>query len=51
MTNDAPIVEDELQAYVDGRLPVARRAAVDAYLAQQFAAARAFRCEIDFPDV
>ena len=35
MTNDVPIVEDELQAYVDGRLPEARRAAVDAYLAQQ----------------
>ena len=34
MTNDVPIVEDELQAYVDGRLPEARRAAVDAYLAQ-----------------
>lgn len=34
MTNDAPIVEDELQAYVDGRLPNARRAAVEAYLAQ-----------------
>ncbi|MCW5736150.1 MAG: anti-sigma factor [Enhydrobacter sp.] len=34
MTNDAPIVEDELQAYVDGRLPTARRAAVEAHLAQ-----------------
>jgi anti-sigma factor RsiW len=34
MTNDVPIVEDELQAYVDGRLPEARRAAVDAYLTQ-----------------
>jgi len=34
MTSDAPIVEDELQAYVDGRLPEARRAAVDAHLAQ-----------------
>lgn len=34
MTNDAPIVEDELQAYVDGRLPEARRAAVDAHLAR-----------------
>jgi anti-sigma factor RsiW len=34
MTNDAPIVEDELQAYVDGRLPEARRAAVEAHLAQ-----------------
>jgi anti-sigma factor RsiW len=34
MTNDAPIVEDELQAYVDGRLPEARRVAVEAHLAQ-----------------
>ena len=34
MTNDVPIVEDELQAYVDGRLPEARLAAVDAHLAQ-----------------
>ena len=34
MTSDAPIVEDELQAYVDGRLSEARRAAVDAHLAQ-----------------
>jgi len=34
MTNDVPIVEDELQAYVDGRLPEGRRAAVEAHLAQ-----------------
>jgi anti-sigma factor RsiW len=34
MTGDVPIPEDELQAYVDGRLPEARRAAVDAHLAQ-----------------
>lgn len=34
MTSDGPIVEDELQAYVDGRLGDARRAAVEAYLAQ-----------------
>lgn len=34
MTNDGPIVEDDLQAYVDGRLSDARRAAVEAYLAQ-----------------
>jgi anti-sigma factor RsiW len=34
MTNDAPIVEDDLQAYVDGRLPEGRRAAVEAHLAQ-----------------
>ena len=34
MTNDGPIVEDDLQAYVDGRLGDARRAAVEAYLAQ-----------------
>lgn len=34
MTNDVPIVEDDLQAYVDGRLPEARRAAVEAHLAQ-----------------
>jgi anti-sigma factor RsiW len=33
-TNDGPIVEDDLQAYVDGRLPETRRAAVEAYLAQ-----------------
>lgn len=32
--NDGPIVEDDLQAWVDGRLPDARRAAVEAYLAQ-----------------
>ena len=34
MTGDDPIVEDELQAYVDGRLDEARRGAVEAYLAQ-----------------
>jgi anti-sigma factor RsiW len=34
MTSDAPIAEDDLQAYVDGRLPEERRAAVEAYLAQ-----------------
>jgi len=34
MTGDAPILEDDLQAYVDGRLPEARRTAVEAYLAQ-----------------
>ena len=34
MTNDGPIVEDDLQAYVDGRLGDARRTAVEAYLAQ-----------------
>lgn len=34
MTNDAAIVEDELQAYIDERLPANRKAAVDAYLAQ-----------------
>jgi anti-sigma factor RsiW len=34
MTEDGPIVEDDLQAYVDGRLGDARRAAVEAYLAQ-----------------
>jgi anti-sigma factor RsiW len=33
-TNDGPIVEDDLQAYVDGHLSDARRAAVEAYLAQ-----------------
>jgi anti-sigma factor RsiW len=33
-TNDGPIVEDDLQAYVDGRLTEPRRAAVEAYLAQ-----------------
>lgn len=32
--NDGPIVEDDLQAYVDGRLTDARRVLVDAYLAQ-----------------
>ncbi|MBN9086671.1 MAG: anti-sigma factor [Reyranella sp.] len=32
--NDGPIVEDDLQAYVDGRLPEVRHAAVEAYLAQ-----------------
>jgi anti-sigma factor RsiW len=32
--NDGPIVEDDLQAYIDGRLPDARRAAVEAHLAQ-----------------
>jgi anti-sigma factor RsiW len=32
--NDGPIVEDDLQAYVDGRLTEPRRAAVEAYLAQ-----------------
>jgi anti-sigma factor RsiW len=31
--NDAPIVEGDLQAYVDGRLSDDRRAAVEAYLA------------------
>lgn len=34
MTDDGPIVEDDLQAYVDGRLGDARRAAVEAHLAQ-----------------
>ena len=34
MTGDGPIVEDDLQAYVDGRLSDARRAAVESYLAQ-----------------
>jgi anti-sigma factor RsiW len=34
MTSDVPFVEDELQAYVDGRLTEARRAAAEAYLAQ-----------------
>jgi anti-sigma factor RsiW len=34
MTSDGPIVEDDLQAYVDGRLTDVRRAAVEAYLAQ-----------------
>ena len=34
MTRDGPIVEDDLQAYVDGRLTDVRRAAVEAYLAQ-----------------
>ena len=34
MTGDGPIVEDDLQAYVDGRLGDARRAAVESYLAQ-----------------
>ena len=29
----APVTEAELQAWVDGRLPPARRAAVDGYLA------------------
>ncbi|MBS0523651.1 MAG: anti-sigma factor [Proteobacteria bacterium] len=33
MTSDGPIVEDDLQAYVDGRLTDARRAEVEAYLA------------------
>lgn len=33
MTRDGPIVEDDLQAYVDGRLTDARRAEVEAYLA------------------
>lgn len=33
-TNDGPIVEDDLQAHVDGRLPDARRVLVEAYLAQ-----------------
>jgi anti-sigma factor RsiW len=32
--NDATIVEDDLQAYVDGRLSGARRAQVEVYLAQ-----------------
>ncbi len=32
--NDGPIVEDDLQAYVDGRLPDVRRTAVEAYLSQ-----------------
>jgi anti-sigma factor RsiW len=32
--NDGPIVEDDLQAYVDGRLADARRAAVESHLAQ-----------------
>ena len=34
-----PIGEDDLQAYVDDRLPTARREAVDAYLALHPAAA------------
>lgn len=34
MTSDGPIVEDDLQAYVDGRLSDARHTAVEAYLAQ-----------------
>ena len=34
MTSDGLIAEDDLQAYVDGRLPEARLAAVEAYLAQ-----------------
>jgi anti-sigma factor RsiW len=34
MTSDGPIAEEDLQAYVDGRLGDARRAAVEAYLAQ-----------------
>jgi anti-sigma factor RsiW len=34
MTSGGPIVEDDLQAYVDGRLGDARRTAVEAYLAQ-----------------
>jgi anti-sigma factor RsiW len=34
MTSDGPIAEDDLQAYVDGRLPEERRAEVEAYLAQ-----------------
>jgi anti-sigma factor RsiW len=33
-TSDGPIVEADLQAYVDGRLPETRRALVEAYLAQ-----------------
>ena len=32
--NDGPVVEDDLQAFVDGRLPEARRGQVEAYLAQ-----------------
>src|SRR5215467_9343773 len=31
--NDAPILEAELHAYVDGELPADRRAAVEAWLA------------------
>ena len=34
MTSDGPIAEDNLQAYVDGRLADEQRAAVEAYLAQ-----------------
>ena len=34
MTSDGPIAEDDLQAYVDGRLPPERLGAVEAYLAQ-----------------
>jgi anti-sigma factor RsiW len=34
MTGDGPIAEDDLQAYVDGRLADERLAAVEAYLAQ-----------------
>jgi anti-sigma factor RsiW len=32
--NDGPVVEDDLQAYVDGRLPDTRRAVVEAHLSQ-----------------
>ncbi|MDE2579331.1 MAG: anti-sigma factor [Hyphomicrobiales bacterium] len=39
MTDGRPLGEDDLQAYVDGRLPPERRAGVEAYLASDCAAA------------
>jgi len=44
-SSTAPIGEDDLQAYVDERLPAARRAAVEARLAQQPALAARIAAE------